>query len=41
MRILHLISSSGLYGAERLIIVLSQMLEKKNYEPVIGIINNY
>lgn len=40
MRILHLISSSGLFGAERVVLVLSKALKKKNHEPIVGVIEN-
>ena len=41
MRILHLISSKGLYGAERVVIELSKGLKKiKDCRPIIGVINN-
>jgi len=41
MRILHLISSSGLFGAERVVLELSKGL-KRNYncQPVVGVIRN-
>jgi len=41
MRILHLISSVGLFGAERIALELSKSLKKTNYcEPIIGVIRN-
>ena len=41
MRILHLISSSGLFGAERVVIELSKSLKRTcNCQPVIGVIKN-
>jgi glycosyltransferase involved in cell wall biosynthesis len=41
MRILHLISSAGLFGAERIALELSKSLKKTYYcEPIIGVIRN-
>ena len=41
MRILHLISSAGLFGAERIAIELSKSLKKTYHcEPIIGVIRN-
>jgi len=41
MRILHLISSSGLFGAERIALDLSKSLKKTYHcEPIIGVIRN-
>ena len=40
MRILHLISCSGVFGAERVVLVLSKALKKRNFHPVIGVISN-
>ena len=40
MRILHLISSSGLFGAERVMLVLCKALTKKSFHPIVGVIKN-
>lgn len=40
MRILHLISSSGLFGAERVVLELSKALVKQGHHPVIGVLRN-
>ncbi len=41
MRILHLISSAGLFGAERVVVELSKSLKKTYHcEPILGIIRN-
>jgi glycosyltransferase involved in cell wall biosynthesis len=40
MKILHLISSRGLYGAERVTLDLCKGLKRNGYEPVIGVIRN-
>jgi glycosyltransferase involved in cell wall biosynthesis len=40
MRILHLISSKGLFGAERVVIELSKGLKKKDCHPVVGVLRN-
>lgn len=41
MRILHLISSSGLFGAERVVIELSKSLKQiDDFQPIIGVIKN-
>ncbi len=40
MRILHLISSKGLYGAERVVIELSKGLLRAGCRPVVGVIMN-
>ncbi len=40
MRILHLISSSGLFGAERVAIELSKVLIRHGYHPIIGVLKN-
>src|SRR4030042_3497665 len=41
MRILHLISSAGLFGAERVAVELSKSLKKTYHcEPILGIIRN-
>jgi glycosyltransferase involved in cell wall biosynthesis len=41
MRILHLISSAGLFGAERIAIELSKSLKKTYHcEPILGVIRN-
>jgi len=39
-RILHLISSGGLFGAENVLLSLSIELKKHNYETYIGLFNN-
>jgi len=41
MRILHIISSNGLFGAERVVIELSKSLKMvKNCQPIVGVIKN-
>lgn len=40
LRVLHLISSRGLYGAERVAIELCSSLKRQRCEPVIGVIMN-
>ncbi len=41
MKILHLISSSGLFGAERVVIELSKSLKQAyNFHPIVGVIKN-
>jgi glycosyltransferase involved in cell wall biosynthesis len=40
MKILHLISSSGLYGAERVTLDLCKGLKRNGHEPIIGVIRN-
>jgi len=40
MHILHLISSSGLFGAERVALVLCKALKKKGLSPIVGVIKN-
>jgi glycosyltransferase involved in cell wall biosynthesis len=40
LKILHLISSTGLYGAERFVIVLSIALKSREFHPIIGVIKN-
>lgn len=41
MKILHLISSSGLYGAERVVIELSRSLKNTyNCHPIVGVVKN-
>jgi glycosyltransferase involved in cell wall biosynthesis len=40
MKILHLISSRGLYGAERVTLDLCKGLKRKGYESIIGVIRN-
>lgn len=40
MKILHLISSRGLYGAERVTLDLCQGLKRNGYESMIGVIRN-
>jgi glycosyltransferase involved in cell wall biosynthesis len=41
MRILHLISSGGLFGAERVVVELSKSLKKTYHcEPILGVIRN-
>ena len=37
-RILHLVSSIGLYGAERVILNLSKELKSSEFEPILGVI---
>lgn len=40
MRILHLISSSGLFGAERVVIELSGELKRRDHHPIVGLVEN-
>jgi glycosyltransferase involved in cell wall biosynthesis len=40
MKILHLISSTGLFGAERVVLELSQSLKKIGHTPIVGAIEN-
>ncbi len=40
MKILHLISSRGFYGAERVTLDLCKGLKRKGHEPIIGVIRN-
>jgi glycosyltransferase involved in cell wall biosynthesis len=40
MRILHLISSNGLFGAERVVIELSKSLRERDCQPVVGVLRN-
>jgi glycosyltransferase involved in cell wall biosynthesis len=40
MKVLHLISSNGLYGAERVVLELSKELKKRGIEPIVGVIKN-
>ena len=40
IKILHLISSAGFFGAENVVIELAKQLLASNYEPIIGVFNN-
>lgn len=40
LKILHLISSTGLYGAERVLLELSKELKRQGHEPIVGVIKN-
>ena len=40
VKILHLISSAGFFGAENVVIELAKQLLASNYEPIIGVFNN-
>ena len=40
MRILHLISSGGLYGAETMVVALSRQLQEQGHKSLVGVFHN-